>query len=161
MEQEEVVTEGVEPEVTETEGDEEPTVEDYLKIKERLAKAEKKLVELKKSKKEEWSKESEELIEAKLAERDFYRDHPEFKDYKDEVSTYVKKWLSYDEAASLVKSKDPSFGNKEKAKAASISGGESGASKTVYTAAELMKMPQAEYNQVKALELAWKVRFTR
>jgi len=68
-----------------------PTVEDYKKEVERRQKAEKKLIELKKANKEALLKESEELVEAKLAERDFYRDHPEFKEYKEEVSTFVKK----------------------------------------------------------------------
>lgn len=161
MEQEEVMTEEVVETEVETGEEEELTVDDYRKLQERLQKAEKKLVELKKSKKEEGTKESEELIEAKLAERDFYRDHPEFKDYKEEISSYTKKGLSYDEAASLVKSKDPSFGNKDKAKSMSVSGGESGAQKTTYTSSELEKMSQKEYNEVKALELAGKVRFTR
>lgn len=137
------------------------TVEDYRQLQERLKKAEKKLVEFKKAKKTSELKDSEDLIEAKLIERDFYRDNPEFKDYREEVSSYVKKWLSYDEAASLVKTKDPSFGNKDKAKSMSVAGGESGATKSVYTSAELVKMSQKEYNAVKALEIAGKVRITR
>ena len=36
----------------------------------------------------------------------------------------------------------------------SVSGGESGATKSVYSTDELSKMSQSEYNQVKALELA-------
>jgi len=138
-----------------------PTVEDYKATVERLKKAEKKLVELKKAQKEAGAKESEELIESKLAERDFYRDNPDFKEYKDDIAQYVKKGLSYDEAGTIVKAKDPAFGNRKKAESASISGGEAGSSKTVYTAAELQKLSQAEYNAVKSAQLAGKVTFKR
>ena len=90
--EEEVVSANETSEQEESEPNEdELTVADFLKERDRRIKAEKKLVELKKSKKESESKESEDLIEAKLVERDFYRDNPEFKDYKEEITSYVKK----------------------------------------------------------------------
>jgi len=93
-----------------------PTYEEYLALKERLEKAEKKIVENKKSaklnKKESANAETDssasvdELVERKLAEREFYRENPDAKAYKESIDSYVRKGLSHDEAYMLASKKD-------------------------------------------------------
>lgn len=100
----------------------EPTLEDFQKERERRIKAEKKLVELKKASKAEILKESETMLESKLAERDFFKENPEFKEYKEQIASYVSKGLTFEQAGKLVKAEDPAFGNRNKAHASSVTG---------------------------------------
>lgn len=165
MEQNEEVTTEDSVEVTETDSEVEenyePTLEDYQKERERRLKAEKKLVELKKAQKSQGSKETEEIVEKRIRETEFYRENPEFKEYKEEISKYASKGLDIEEAAALIRGKDPSFGNKKKANEMAVTDEAGAPTKKSYTAQDLVKMSQADYNRVKALESQGKVTIRR
>lgn len=100
---EEVVEDNEEPTVEEQE-EEEITVDDYFKEKQRREKAEKALVELKKANKQ--TPKSSDDVRAILAEEKFYDKNSEAEAYRKEIESYVKKWLSRDEAYLIVSHKD-------------------------------------------------------
>lgn len=77
---------------------------DWKKKAERLEKAEKRLVELKKSRK--LAPKNTEDVRAILAEEKFYDKNSEAEPYRKEIEAYVKKWLNRDEALVLVTRKD-------------------------------------------------------
>jgi len=84
--------------------EEELTVDDYKKEKQRREKAEKALVELKKQIKT--APKSTEDVRAVLAEEKFYDKNPEAESYRKEVEWFFKKWLSREEWLILATRKD-------------------------------------------------------
>lgn len=118
MEQEEIITdevieEGVEwtqedqEQEWEEEGQEaweEITLEQALKWKEDLKKASKKIADLKKEIKT--APKSSDDVRAILAEERFYEKNPEAEPYRKQLESYVKKWLTRDEALILVSRQD-------------------------------------------------------
>lgn len=146
------------------------TVEDYKKERARREKAEKTLVELKKQLKEKEkapeSTLSEKDLELRDEIRDFVKENPEFREYKDDLAEYAKtfysKWEKIEsairKAKALVENDDKTIENRKKANL-NISSWDEWAWKTVYTYADLEKMSQSDYNRVKELQLKWKVKF--
>jgi len=140
------VTDDVETSYEEYTDNDSPTYEDYVKVKERLAKAEKSLVDYKKKAKtntSEW-----EIIR-------FLDKNPEYEWNETEIKNYLKKWLSLNEIKKLVEP-DKTWENRQKTQTTSISAGESWWSQTKSSVAELEKLPQKEYERVMDLVDNWK-----
>lgn len=165
MEQEnEVVDTDVSEDVSVDTEEVELTVEDYRKLEERLKKAEKALVEKKKAEKANKGTQGEDvetIANRIVEEREFFKNNPEYADYKDQIKELTATGKLSLEDAKLLISNKPEFVAKAKASSMSITDGEEGSGKSVYTAAELSKLSQAEYNKVKALQQQGKVTFKR
>lgn len=142
---------------TQEDDTETPTVDDYLKLKDRLAKAEKRLVEEKKKAKATVEKETGNFLSKEDYKLERFLDkNPGYEWKEEEIKKYMKKWLELDEIKKLVEP-DSSYANKEKTKQASITAWESGWGQTSYTKQELADMSQEKYNQVMDLKAQWKV----
>lgn len=144
------------------------TVEDYKKERARREKAEKTLVELKKQLKEKEkapeSTLSEKDLELRDEIRDFVKENPEFREYKDDLVEYAKtfysKWEKIEsairKAKALVENDDKTIENRKKANLNISSWDEDSSTKT-YNYSDLAKMSQSEYNKIKDLQAKWKV----
>lgn len=148
------------------------TVEDYKKERARREKAEKTLVELKKQLKEKEkapeSTLSEKDLELRDEIRDFVKENPEFREYKDDLVEYAKtfysKWERIEsairKAKALVENDDKTIENRKKANL-NITEWESWNKKTTYTHKELIGKSQEEYNKIMTLKEQWKVKIVR
>jgi len=133
------------------------TVDDYNREKARREKAEKALVELKRKAKELEAKPSESgeyITKADLALEKFLDKNPELNDYTKELWEYQKKWLSLDEAKTLILNSDKARTNREKLNSLGLSDWESTTEKSTITKAELAKIAEKnpkEYNRLRDL----------
>lgn len=133
------------------------TVDDYNREKARREKAEKALVELKRKTKELEAKPSESgeyITKADLALEKFLDKNPELNDYTKELWEYQKKWLSLDEAKTLILNSDKARTNREKLNSLGLSDWETTTEKSTITKAELAKIAEKnpkEYNRLRDL----------
>lgn len=133
------------------------TVDDYNREKARREKAEKALVELKRKAKELEAKPSESgeyITKADLALEKFLDKNPELNDYTKELWEYQKKWLSLDEAKTLILNSDKARTNREKLNSLGLSDWETTTEKSTITKAELAKIAEKnpkEYNRLRDL----------
>ena len=145
------------------------TVEDYKKERARREKAEKTLVELKKQLKEKEkapeSTLSEKDLELRDEIRDFVKENPEFREYKDDLVEYAKtfysKWERIEsairKAKALVENDDKTIENRKKANL-NISEWEIGGKKTIFTQEEIAKLPLDERAKKYEMFKAWKIK---
>jgi len=119
-----------------------------------LKKAEQAVVKLKKQLKDK--SEVKEIDTSKYITKDeaeldrFLIKNPDLEDYKEDLSTYVAKWLSLKQAGKLVESDDKTIANRKKTNSLNLTDWESGW-KSSFSVSELEKMKQADYN--KAMDL--------
>ncbi len=132
-------------EVEET-NDDSPTYDDYVKLKNRLEKAEKTLVEYKKKAKTTTST-WDALTKQDLDVIRFIDKNPGYEWKETEIKSLLKKGLSMEQVKKLVEP-DKTEENREKTKSASITTWESWWDKTTYSMSELENMSQAEYEKV-------------
>lgn len=129
---------------------------EWKKKAERLEKAEKTLVELKRKTKELEKSEPKEdvMTKAEYARMRFLEANPELNDYEKELGDYQKKGLSFEEAKVLILNSDKARQNREKLNSLGLSDWEPNSQKTTITKAELAKIAetnQAEYNRIRDL----------
>lgn len=129
---------------------------EWKKKAERLEKAEKTLVELKRKTKELEKSEPKEdvMTKAEYARMRFLEANPELNDYEKELGDYHKKGLSFEEAKVLILNSDKARQNREKLNSLGLSDWEPNSQKTTITKAELAKIAetnQAEYNRIRDL----------
>jgi len=122
---------------------------------ERLEKAEKKLVSLKKKLKENRNLSEYYTIDDLKIER-FLIQYPEMEDFKNELKAYLDKWISLEEAKILIDNSDRLV-KKNKINQINVSTNDWEPTKKVYTKSELAKLSFDEYNKVKDLADDWKV----
>lgn len=160
-EMEEDVDLSVEEEVNDTEDtpetDDSETVTyeqamEWKKKAERLDKAEKKLVEQKKALKEkekqaEASNWSAYITKEELAIERFIDKNPDMEDYRDELVKYINRGNTLTEAKLLIENSDKTIANRKKTDAMNITHSDKAGGRSSYTADELEKMPQKEYNR--------------
>ena len=135
------------------------TVEDYQKEKARREKAEKALVDLKKqlkSKPESKETLSEQDLDMRDEIRDFVKENPEFKDYKDDIVKHRKNWYTLKQAVAIVENDDKTIENRKKTNSMNITASEE-SWKTTYTKADLENMSQSEYNKIMSLKESGKI----
>lgn len=137
------------------------TVDDYKKEKARREKAEKALVDLKKQLKTKPEKEAQNLLSEKDLDlrdevRDFIKENPELKDYKDDIIKHRKNGYSLKQAIAIVENDDNTIENRKKTNALNITTSDD-SWKTTYTKAELENLSQSEYNKIMALKESWKI----
>lgn len=136
------------------------TYEQAMEYKKRLAKAEKKLVELKKQTKTQKKEETEVLTEKDITLReevaDFLLENKDLKEYKSEILKYRKQGFTMKQAVALVENDDVTIENRRKTQSMNITNWEE-SGKTTYDYKDLAKMSQSEYNRIKDLESKWKV----
>lgn len=147
-------------ETTETNNDvsddySELTEADYYALQERLKKAEDTIVKYKKQAKGK-SEDGDVITKTDLELVRFVDKNPEYEWKEDEIKSYLKKWLSLNEAKKLVSPNEEVI-NKNKTKQASITAWEWWWEQTTYTKEELAWLSQSEYNRVMDLKEAWKV----
>ena len=135
---------------------------EWKKKAERLEKAEKKLVELKKATKAvkpaSEGTSAQFLTKQDLEVEKFMDRNPELADYKDELKAYIDKGLSIQNAKLLLENDEKVLENKRKANSMNLSTTEGGATRTTYTKQELADMDQFTYNQVRDAMAAGKAR---
>jgi len=137
---------------------------EWKKKAERLEKAERKLVELKKASKDkpeatEWITQKE--LDLREEVSDFILGNPDLKEYKADLLKYVKDWFTLRQAKALVENDDKAIANKEKANQLNISNWESWSTKTSYTESELEKMSQSDYEKAMGRIEKWEAKFKR
>jgi len=116
----------------------------------RAKKAEKKIVDLKKSKSS--TPDIDSLLEEKIATREFYKENPEAKALEKEIQGYTKKGISLEEAFYIVQKKqkgEDRTAKQERSNRATLSWN-SAPTQSQITLSELDKLPYAEH--VKAME---------
>lgn len=128
------------------------TTEDLRRMAKILAKTQDAVIKQKKSP-TMW----EAVTKTDLAIDKFVTRNPEYEGKESEISKYMSKGLSLEQATKLVEP-DKTDENRNKTKQASITHWETWGTKTTYTKAELddPKMSQEEYNRIMANIKAWK-----
>lgn len=124
----------------------------------RLDKAEKRLVELKKQLKEQeaWkANDSNYITKEDLAIEKFIAKNPDLEDYKEALAKYSKDWLSLKQAKLLIENDDKTIENRKKTNSINMTNWES-TGKTKYSVNELEKMNQSDYNKVMDRVNTWK-----
>jgi hypothetical protein len=117
----------------------------------RAKKAEKKVVELKKTSKSAPSTDIESIVDKRLAEREFFRDNPEAKELDKEIRGYTKKGLSLEKAYKLAQM-DAESDNRTSKQARSnraTLASNSAPTQSQITLSELEKLPIHEYNTMR------------
>lgn len=163
------VTTDVDTDIDTTDGSDVTTLteEDYYKEKARREKAEKALVDLKKKAKELEGKSSESsdvMTKADYALEKFLDKNPELEGYKDELSKYTSKGLSYDEAKTLILNSDKTKQAREKVNSLGLSDGDASSKKSSYTMSDLDKLASNnpnEYARVRNEMDAGKIKLVR
>lgn len=117
----------------------------------RAKKAERKIVELKKSKTSQ-PNDMEAVIDQRIAEIEFYRSNPDAKDHEKTIKDYVKKGISLDKAYKLavMDSDDENRTSKQQRSNRTRTASDSAPIQSQYTLAELEKMPYDQYTKVMA-----------
>lgn len=126
---------------------------EWKKKAERLEKAEKKLVELKKQLKSSLkTTNSDEVITKKDLEIErFVIKNPQFEEFRDDLKNYLNKWLWLDEASILLERKIQA---KSKTNL-NIASSEAETNKKYFTVDELERLPQKEYEKVMSMVEKW------
>jgi hypothetical protein len=128
-------------------------------MKERLKKAENKIVDFKKNAKKTYETSNwDSITKSDLDLIRFVDKNPAYEWKEDELKSYMKKWLSIAEAKKLV-SPDETTTNRARTKSSSITAWEQWWTKTQYSMDEIEKFAktnQAEYNRVTDLIESWK-----
>lgn len=154
--------EDIETEETSTDDPDEISYETALEWKrkaERLEKAEKKLVELKKQVKTQTKTPEWEFITKKELEIEkFITKNPDLEEYKTDLQTYLDKGLSLNEAKTLLENSDKVLQNRRKTDELNITTTDWEPSKRVYKISEIENMSQSEYNKFMDLKAQWKVK---
>jgi hypothetical protein len=100
------------------------TYEQAMEYKKRLAKAEKKLVELKKQTKTQKKEETEVMTEKDITLReevaDFLLENKDLKEYKSEILKYRKQGFTMKQAVALVENDDVTIENRRKTQSMNI-----------------------------------------
>lgn len=99
-------------------------------------------------------------FEAFYAEKKFFEENPEMSEYKDKLTEYTSKGLSWEEARTLVSNQDPSIANRKVASQSNFTAWDTPNFKTSYSQDELKNLPQIEYNRVMELRNQGKVYIT-
>jgi hypothetical protein len=104
--------------------DEDITYEQAMEYKKRLAKAEKKLVELKKQTKTQKKEETEVMTEKDITLReevaDFLLENKDLKEYKSEILKYRKQGFTMKQSVALVENDDVTIENRRKTQSMNI-----------------------------------------
>lgn len=128
----------------------------WKKDSERLKKAEAKLVELKRAKKNEGTEKATDNSEA-YTKLDASIDRlvakePDLDGLQDDIKAYVNKGLPMDEAVLLVKNKDKASANRQTLRSSSITNADAPAKhRPVFDRASLATMSQEKYNEAMRL----------
>lgn len=144
------------------------TTETVESMQAKLAKAEAKIVEMKKSttpaEPEPVTTETngfdDAAFERKYDEKKFFEANPNMSEYKEQLTEYVNKGISYDKAKALVELDDPTIANRKVAQKTNFTSWEAHIQQVTYTMAELWELPQNEYNKVMALKAKGEVNIT-
>jgi hypothetical protein len=112
---------------------------------ERLEKAEKKLVELKKSAKESKPADDVYTKQDALVDR-FILKNPDLEGHEESLKEYLKKGIELEDARILVENKDKTIKNRQKAEEMSVTSSEA-TPKSTYSKSDLENMSQDDYNR--------------
>lgn len=118
----------------------------------RAKKAEKYIVEMKRNgKKAPRPEDINTIVDKRIAEREFYREHPDAKDYEKEINDYVSKGISIDKAYRLIKLDHEGEDRKDKQTKSNRATlpNTPAPTKSRYTLDELDKLPLNEYAEIK------------
>ena len=97
-------------------------------------------------------------FDKRYEERKFFENNPDLAEFKESITSYTSKWLSFDDAKMIVEKKDPTYLSREKVKQSNFtSGWMPNTDKTSYTYDELSGLSQKQYNKVIELNQAGKV----
>ena len=146
---------------TEGGASETPTVED---LQARLAKAEWKIVEMKKSNKSTTEETTDiskgetttpnfgaDDFDKRYEERKFFETNPDLSEYKEQLNEYVSKGLTFNDAKVLLEKNDQTINNRKTTKQANFTTGDVPVDKQNFSMDQLWDMSQWDYN--KAMDL--------
>lgn len=140
------------------------TYEQAMEYKKRLAKAEKKLVELKRQNKSKPETKTEAITEQDIALReevaDFLLENKDLKEYKSEILKYRKQGFTIKQAVALVENDDVTIENRRKTQSMNITSWESWWKKDTYTQEEISKMPLEKRAEIYSKVQSWKIKVT-
>lgn len=138
------------------------TYEQAMEYKKRLAKAEKKLVELKRQNKSKPETKTEAITEQDIALReevaDFLLDNKDLKEYKSEILKYRKQGFTIKQAVALVENDDVTIENRRKTQSMNITSSEEPTSVRTITKEQLSNCTQEKFNEYIALRDSWKLK---
>lgn len=98
-------------------------------------------------------------LEAFYSEKKFFESNPDMSEYKEKLSEYTSKGLSWDDARVLVEKQDPSFENRKVTQKMNFTSWDTpDIGSTSYTQEELKNMPQDVYNRTMELVAQKKVK---
>ena len=131
----------------------------------RAKRAEAKIVELKKTgtqtQDEPQAGLSKQELEAFYNEKKFFETNPDMFEYKDKLSEYTSKGLSWEEARVLVEKQDPSFENRKVSQKMNFTAWDTPDDTSSYTMeqlADIGKRNPSKYAQIMADYKSWKVK---
>lgn len=139
------------------------TTDDFKKITKILAKTQKTVVKYKQweklSKKETQNLLSEQDLDMRDEIRDFVKENPEFKEYKDEIAKHRKNWYTLKQAVAIVENSDATIENRKKTNSMNMTDWDEWENiKTSYTKEEFWNLEWAKYEKVAKLIRSWKVK---
>lgn len=128
----------------------------------RAKKAEAKIVDMKKGTQTQEEPQvglSKAELEAFYSEKKFFESNPDMSEYKEKLSEYTSKGLSWEDARILVEKQDPSFENRKVTQKMNFTSWDTpDIGSTSYTQEELKNMPQDVYNRTMELVAQKKVK---
>ncbi len=155
MENENLEVEGIEKDTTDYKALYEEQVSKVSELEWLIVKHKKeKKVEVK-TDKTEWL--SQEALEKMLEERDFYKANPSLTEYKDKISEYTSKWISFEKAVKLLEMDDETIINRRNTQRSNFTSWEAGET-TTYTQEAVSKMPIDQAKKLWALRKEGKVK---
>ena len=136
--------------------------------KEARAKAEAKIVDMKKTSKETKSEVNKETVKSEnfmtredYAAEEFFKANNDLVEHKETLTELVSKGNSWEDAKFLLERKDPTIANRKIANQTNFTAWEpANLEKTSFTQDELKGLSQIEYNKVMSLKEQGKVQFT-
>jgi hypothetical protein len=92
-----------------------------------------------------------------MQEENFYKENPDLKERRKEIDEYVNKWLSYDQAKTLVTTDERKRETNQKRSNSQRVTWSPKPSQSRFSMAELGEMDQKEYNSIMERREKWEV----
>ena len=95
-------------------------------------------------------------MESMLNERDFFKTNPDLVEYKDKINEFTSKWISFEDAKTLVTTNDSTISNRQTTNKSNFTAWEPSLDNLNFTKEQLWDMNRSEYKQAMSLIESWK-----